>query len=66
MNLVSDINRIRKDIITISKFNSSPGEGMTRFSYSGEDRKARDYLISEMEAIGLKVTVEQVGNIRGR
>ncbi len=66
MNLVSDINRIRKDIVTISRFNSTPGEGTTRFSYSKEDRKARDYIISEMEAIGLKVTVDPIGNIRAR
>jgi allantoate deiminase len=66
MNLASDINRIRKDIVTISGFNSTPGEGTTRFSYSQEDRKARDYVIGEMKALGLKVTVDPIGNIRGR
>lgn len=62
----SRLERIRRDIVSIAAFNATPGEGTTRLSYSPEDRQARDYLIAEMEAIGLDVTVDPVGNIRAR
>jgi len=59
-------DRIRLDIETIAGFNSTPGQGTTRFTYSDEDIKAREYLIKEMERTGLKVSVDQMGNIRAR
>lgn len=65
-NIEVNINRIKEDIENISKFNSTPGEGCTRFSFSQEDRLAREYLINEMNKIGLKITVDSIGNIRGR
>jgi len=61
-----NINRIKEDIENISKFNSTPEEGCTRFSFTPEDRLARDYLINEMKKIGLQITVDAIGNIRGR
>lgn len=61
-----NINRIKRDMEQINSFNSTPDEGVTRFSYSKEDRKARDYIIGEMEKSGLAVTVDGVGNIRGK
>lgn len=62
----SSLERIRRDIEKISEFNSTPGFGCTRFSYSYEDKKAREYLIKQMEDLGLEVTVDAIGNIRGR
>lgn len=61
-----NIKRIMKDIEVLNNFNETLGDGCTRFSYSKEDKKARDYIIGEMKRIGLKVTVDPVGNIRGR
>lgn len=62
----TNIERVRRDVEAICQFNSTPGKGYTRFSYSLEDAKAREYLIGEFNKIGLKVTVDGVGNIRAR
>lgn len=61
-----DEKRILQDIETLAGFNSTPGEGVTRFSYSEEDRLARDYLISRMEEAGLAVRTDPIGTIFGR
>jgi len=61
-----NIQRIEKDIQQISMFNETPEAGVTRFSYTEEDQKAREYLIREMKALGLTVTVDGAGNIRGK
>lgn len=60
------IERIRKDICSISRFNSTPHKGCTRFSYSEEDRKAKNYLLEEFNRLGLKVSTDAVGNVRAR
>lgn len=62
----SNLDRIIKDIETITSFNKTPGEGFTRFSYSHEDMQARKYLLKEMEKLNLEVTIDGVGNIRGK
>src|SRR6056297_2692955 len=62
----TNLDRIKKDIEYISKFNTTPGEGTTRFSYTKEDRKVREYLKKEMKKIGLQITVDPIGNIRGK
>jgi len=61
-----NLKRLMEDIQVLSSFNETTGEGCTRFSYSEEDKKARNYIINEMNKIGLKVTVDPVGNIRGK
>lgn len=62
----ANLERLMKDIETVASFNSTPGNGYTRFSYSEEDRKARNYLIEQMKQIGLSISVDAVGNIRAR
>ncbi len=62
----TNLERIRNDIQYISKFNTTSGDGTTRFSYTEEDKKVREYLIKEMEKIGLNITVDPIGNIRGK
>jgi len=44
VQIAVDISRMMDRIETLSGFNSTPGKGVTRFSYSPEDRKAREYL----------------------
>jgi len=61
-----NIERIKKDIEELNKFNQTPEKGCTRFSYTPEDRLARNYLIAEMQKIGLEVIIDPIGNIRGR
>jgi len=62
----ANIERIKNDIDIVTSFNRTPGNGCTRFSYSEEDRKAREYLINEMKKLGLEVKIDGVGNIRGK
>ena len=42
-----DVSRIQKDIETLATFNETPGCGVTRSSYTKEDKMAKEYLISE-------------------
>ena len=62
----TNLQRIRTAIEDISRFNSTPGNGCTRFSYSKEDRMAKDYIIEKCLKLGLSVKVDAVGNIRAR
>lgn len=60
------IERIRKDIETICSYNATPGKGYTRFSYSKEDLKAREYLISQFKELDMPYRVDPVGNMIAR
>ena len=61
-----NINRILKHIEKISEYNTTPGNGCSRFSFTEEDRGVRNYLIQYMKKLGMTVSVDSVGNIRGR
>lgn len=50
----------------LAEFNETPGCGITRFSYSDADRQARDYIGSICKEMDLKISVDQIGNIRAR
>ena len=62
----SSIERIRKDIERLATFTATPGSGVTRYSFSEEDRKARDYIRREMEDAGLRPYEDGAGNLFGR
>lgn len=62
----TNISRIKNDIITLSQFNSTPGNGVTRFSFSQEDKKAREFLVRRFKELNLQVITDPVGNIRAR
>ena len=55
LDMKVDVKRIQNDIETLATFNETPGCGVTRSSYTKEDKMAKEYLISEMEKIGLTV-----------
>ena len=59
------IDRIQRDIEELAKFSCVKGIGCTRFTYTKEWCGARDYIISEMKNIGLKVYEDPVGIIVG-
>jgi allantoate deiminase len=61
-----DIARIRKDIEIINSFNSTPGNGITRLSFTPEYMGAYHYIINELRNIGAEVTICRGGCIRGR
>ena len=60
------IDRISKDIENINALNSTPGRGITRFTFSDEYMKARDYVIEELSRMGARVSTALGGNLRGR
>ena len=59
-------SRIMERIDTLAAINDTPGVGVTRFSYGEKDAQARAWLFGEFERIGLKYSVDAVGNIRAR
>jgi hydantoinase/carbamoylase family amidase len=63
----SNLERIKRDILDLSKITSPLELGYTRISFSDEDRKARENvtLLMEQEA-GLQVRVDAAGNLIGR
>jgi amidase, hydantoinase/carbamoylase family len=61
-----NLDRVIKDIETLATFTSTPGNGVTRLSYTKEDRLAREYLKSEMKKFGLKVWEDGFSNLFGR
>lgn len=56
-------DRIQKDIQILHQFNQTPGNGCTRYSFSTEDRQAREYICAEMEKIGVPVLTDAYGNL---
>lgn len=61
----SNLQRIQKDIEALAQFNSTPGQGLTRLTYTKEHKDAQNYLISAMEQAGLKVRIDPVGTVIG-
>ena len=60
------VNRIQNDIETLAKFTSTPGNGVTRSSYSKEDRMAKEYFMEEMKKLNLAIYEESFGTLFGR
>lgn len=60
------VNRIQNDIETLAKFTSTPGKGVTRSSYSKEDRLAKDYFIEEMKKLNIDIHEDSFGTLFGR
>lgn len=64
--MIINKQRVKKDIENLSSFNSTPGKGVTRLSFSKEDRGARDYLKTQMTKAGLEVYEDGYGSLFGR
>lgn len=60
------VDRIRKDLESLAEMTSTPGQGVTRVSFSPEETRAREYLRKEMEDAGLRVYLDHAGNLFGR
>ena len=58
--------RVKRDIENLSSFNATPGKGVTRLTFSREDRQARDYLKTQMSKAGLEVYEDGYGSLFGR
>ncbi len=58
--------RIEEDIEVINSFTSTPGKGITRFTFSEEYMKARRYVIEELNRMVARISTSLGGNLRGR
>lgn len=56
--------RIQNTIEKIATFNSTPGDGCSRFSFGKEDLELKKYLIKEFDSLGMVTKIDGVGNIR--
>ncbi|MDY0394537.1 hydantoinase/carbamoylase family amidase [Virgibacillus halophilus] len=61
-----NLDRVINDIETLATFTATPGNGVTKSSYSHEDKLAKEYLKNEMEKIGLKVWQDEFSTLFGR
>ena len=59
-------DRIRKDIETINSFNATPGQGITRQTFTAEYQGAVNYVIDQCNQFGADVSVCPGGNVRCR
>lgn len=58
--------RLQQDIEALAAYTSTPGNGVTRSPYTKEDQMAKDYLIKEMEKLGLHIYEDGYGTLFGR
>lgn len=61
-----NLERVKRDIEELGKFNASPGNGVTRLAFSKEDKMARAYIREEMEKLGLQIWEDGYSNLFGR
>lgn len=58
--------RLQQDIEALAAYTSTPGKGVTRSPYTKEDQMAKNYLIKEMEKLGLHIYEDGYGTLFGR
>jgi allantoate deiminase len=61
-----NIERIRKDIKNINAFTATPGQGITRLTFSAEYQGALNYVLDQFNQWGAAVSICPGGNVRGR
>ncbi|WP_284014014.1 Zn-dependent hydrolase [Halobaculum litoreum] len=69
MDLPVDADRLRDDIEATAAFgdvDAAAGRGRTVLAGTEANRRAREYLVDRLDAAGLDVTVDAVGNVAGR
>ena len=60
-----DKKRLAQSIEELGKIGATPRGGLTRVALTDEDKRGRDWLVARMKEAGLRVTVDQMGNIFG-
>lgn len=55
--------RLLKDLKHLRKITDTPGEGVTRFSYSSKDKEAREYILASAKEAGFDSYTDAIGNI---
>lgn len=62
----ANTDRIQRHIEQLAAFTATPGQGTTRMSYSPQGQQAREYIKAQMQAAGLTVWEDAIGNIYGK
>ena len=57
--------RLEETFTRLGTIGETPKGGLTRLALSDEDKRARDQMVAWMKAAGLRVSVDQMGNIFG-
>ena len=60
-----DRKRLEATIEELGRVGATPRGGLTRLALSDEDRQGRDLMVGWMRQAGLRVTVDQMGNVFG-
>lgn len=60
------IQRIYDRLETLAAFNATPGQGITRLSFTLEDGQARAWFVSEATRLGMKIRTDGAGSIFAR
>jgi N-carbamoyl-L-amino-acid hydrolase len=60
-----DRKRLEQSIEELGRVGETPRGGLTRLALTDEDRRGRDLMVRWMREAGLRVTVDQMGNIFG-
>jgi N-carbamoyl-L-amino-acid hydrolase len=60
-----DRDRLERSMEALGRIGETPRGGLTRLALSDEDKRGRDLLVEWMRAAGLRVRVDQMGNIFG-
>ena len=58
-------NRLLFHLDELAKIGAIDGGGVCRLAFSPEDKAGRDYIEARMRALGLKVSIDAIGNILG-
>lgn len=58
--------RIQHDLEILATYTSTPDHGVTRSSYSKEDKMAKEYLKEEMQKLGIQIYEDGFGTLFGR
>ncbi|MCS7206513.1 MAG: Zn-dependent hydrolase [Dehalococcoidia bacterium] len=57
--------RLERDLMALARF-TQPDLPYTRLAFSAEDRQARQWVVEQMQALGLTVRIDPAANIIGR
>jgi N-carbamoyl-L-amino-acid hydrolase len=60
-----DRTRLEQSIEELGRIGATERGGLTRVALTDEDRRGRDWLVARMKDAGLRVTIDQMGNIFG-
>jgi N-carbamoyl-L-amino-acid hydrolase len=60
-----DEKRLGQSIEDLGRIGATANGGLTRVALTDEDKRGRDWLVARMKEAGLRVSVDQMGNIFG-